>query len=159
MAKEYWLQFGAGNPSLTTGLAPTFTVFNSFSGVALTPPGITQPISGYGLYHFTYAASFSIVFLADGATTGLNNQDRYITGSLDPQDNVDQILGSTLSSFGSTSVDPSDVMGYLRRIQELLEGNATYTKSTGLWDMYSRGSSTLLREKTLVNNTSSSSKT
>lgn len=68
-------------------------------------------------------------------------------------------IGSTASSFGSTSTDPGTIYGYLMRLQELMEGNAVFNKSTGVWDMYSRGSSTLLREKTLTNSSSQATKT
>jgi hypothetical protein len=63
-------------------------------------------------------------------------------------------IGSTASSFGSTSVDPVDVFGYLKRIQEHLEGNEVYIKSTGILSISSRGSSTLLATKTLTNSVS-----
>lgn len=165
MAQEYWIKFGSGNASLTTGLSPTFVLFNSWTGGAIAAPGITQPISGYGLYRFEYSPSFSIVFQCDGATTGLINADRYITGSLNPSSSVDERLndiladiGTTASSFGSTSVDPGTLYGYLKRLQEFMEGNASFNKTTGVWDIYSRGSSTLLREKTLLNSAGNASK-
>lgn len=60
-------------------------------------------------------------------------------------------IGSTASSFGTDVSDPVDLFGYMKRLQELLEGNQAYTKLSGVWDMYSRGSSQLLREKTLAN--------
>ena len=60
-------------------------------------------------------------------------------------------LGSTASSFGSTSVDPGTIFGYLKRAQEFSEGNASYLKSSGAWALYSRGSSTLLVSKALSN--------
>ena len=61
------------------------------------------------------------------------------------------VLGSTMSSFGSTSVDPGTLFGYVKRLQELLEGSQDFNKQTGIWNIYSRGSSVLLREKTLTN--------
>lgn len=61
-------------------------------------------------------------------------------------------IGSTASSFGSTSTDPGDLFGYMKRIQELLEGNASFNKTSDTWALYSRGSSTLLREKSLSSN-------
>jgi hypothetical protein len=64
-------------------------------------------------------------------------------------------IGTTASSFGSTSVDPSDLFGYLKRIQENLEGDQRFIKSSGVLDIYNRGSSTLLREKTITNSSSS----
>lgn len=105
MAKQYWLQFASGDPRTYTGLAPTLLIFKSFSGVALTAPGITESIASSGLYKFEYTPSFSIAFLADGATTGLVTADRYIAGVLDPSDAIDETtlnLGSSLTALSST---------------------------------------------------------
>ena len=219
MAKEYWLKFGTGNPSDTSGLSPTLSIFRSWTGGVLTAPGITQPIASYGLYRFEYTPSFPIVFVADGATTGLTAANRYLTGALDPLDLVDERLqevgstllgvgstlaavgltlipsqglsliaqgltltgygvsiyaqgqsgvanftevlarlGTTASSYGSTSVDPGDVYGYLKRLQELQEGDSDFNKTTGTWQIETRGG-TLLREKTLTNSASAVTKT
>ena len=176
MAKTYWLKFGSGHPTLTTGLAPTLVQFNNYLGAAITAPGITQPIAGYGLYQFQYGPTISIAFTADGFTTSLAGSDRYLVGSLDPVDAVDetiagiasgatnsflayQAIGTTASSFGTTSTDPGTLYGYLKRLQENLEGNQTFTKATGTLDIYSRGSSTLLIEKALSNSTTAATKT
>lgn len=58
-------------------------------------------------------------------------------------------IGDTDASFGSTSVDPTTVVGFLKRAQEATEGNSVFTKTSGVWDVFSRGSSALLFEKTL----------
>lgn len=158
MAKSYWLKFGTGDPSSYTGLAPTLTIFSAGGLTALSAPGITEPIVGSGLYRFDYGPTTSIVFLADGGA-GLSSGDRYITGVLDPIQAVDEKVGTLSDSFGSTATDPASVLGYLKRSMEFLEGNATFTKATGTWDIYSRGSSTLLREKALTNTTSAAGKT
>lgn len=163
MAKNYLIAFGQGNPTANTGLTPTFLVFKVLpSGGATTPPGITEVPSATGLYYFTYEPVTSIAFVIDGGST-LGNLIRYIPGTLDPIQAVDEQLGSiggstgllgliggSASSFGSTSADPTTVFGYLKRMQEFNEGNSTFNKSTNLWDIYSRGSSTLLIEKALV---------
>ncbi len=62
-------------------------------------------------------------------------------------------IGSAGSTFGDTTHDPTDLFGYNKRLVELLEGNAAFDKSAGVWSLYSRGSSTLLRTKTLTNAT------
>jgi hypothetical protein len=67
-------------------------------------------------------------------------------------------LGSTASSYGSTSIDPGDVFGYLKRIQELLEGDQIFSTTTSVWSMYNRGSTTLLRNKTLATTVSNITK-
>lgn len=69
------------------------------------------------------------------------------------------ILGTTASPIGTSSVDPSDIMGYLRRLREYNEGNRIYTKATGLLDFYSRGGATLLIEKTISDSSSQTTKT
>ncbi len=69
------------------------------------------------------------------------------------------VLGSTASSYGSTNVDPTDVMGYLKRARELNEGNQMYTKATGILDLYVRGGVTLLIEKTISDSAATTTKT
>ncbi len=66
-------------------------------------------------------------------------------------------IGTTASSFGSTSVDPGDLFGFMKRNQEFLEGDQTFNKVTGAWDISSRGG-TLLIEKTLSQTASSVTK-
>ena len=152
--KTYWLRFGSGDPRTYTGLAPTMIVFKKFDGTAATAPGITEPVVGSGLYNFSFDPTFSHVFICDGATTGLPSIYRYVTGNLDPADKVDELLagiGSTASSYGTSANDPVDLFGYMKRVMEVLEGDAGFSKTTGAWSMYSRGSSTLLRSKTLSN--------
>jgi len=73
--------------------------------------------------------------------------------------NLGGLIGSTASSYGSTSTDPSTIFGFLIRAQEFREGNSTYTKATGILDFYSRGSSTLLREKTISDSSTTTTKT
>lgn len=157
MAKTYYLQFGSGNPASYTGLTPTFTTF-SWNGVtSITPPGITEAPSGTGMYQFIFYPTFPVVFVADGGAA-LATADRYVTGTLDPIQAVDEQMGTVADSFGSTAIDPSTVFGYLKRALEFWEGNAVYTKSTGIWQIFSRGSSTMLREKDLANSTSEATK-
>lgn len=157
MAKTYRLQFGTGDPAPYTGLSPTLTVFST-GLTALAAPGITELPTGSGFYQFSYDPSVPIVFKADGGAV-LSATDRYITGVLDPIQSVDEKIGTTSDSFGSTAVDPTTIFGYAKRNQEMLEGNASFNKSTGVWSIYSRGSSTLLQTKTLTNTVSSATKT
>lgn len=150
----YYVRFGSGDPRPYTGLSPTFLIFNYY-GSAVTPPGITSVIGATGFYAFDYSATVSIAFLIDGATTGLSSNERYITGTVDPQESVTvDGIGSTASSFGTTNTDPSTVFGYLKRIQENLEGNMSFTKASGALSILSRGSSTLLATKTVTNSVS-----
>lgn len=157
MAKTYYLKFGTGDPANYTGLFPTFTIFSAGGLTAITAPGVTELPTGSGLYQFMYGPTLSIAFKADGGS-GLASGDRYIVGVLDPIQAVDEKIGTTSDSIGSTATDPGTLLGYSRRNLEFLEGNATFTKATGTWDIYSRGSSTLLREKALTNNTTAATK-
>lgn len=154
--KTYYLQFGSGNPP-NTGLAPTFIGFAINGVTAVASPVIAESAVIPGIYVFTYGPTTSIVFKADGGGT-LSASDRYIEGALDPVQAVDEKVGTLSDSFGSTSVDPTSLLGYAKRALEFNEGAAVFTKSTGLWDVYSRGSSTLLMEKSLTNTTTSATK-
>ncbi len=157
MAKTYYLKFGTGDPVPFTGLSPTLSVFSANGLTALTAPGITETPAGGGIYSFIYAPTLSILFKADGGAA-LASGDRYISGALDPIQAVDDKVGYLTDSFGSTSADPTTLMGYSKRNQEFQEGNAVFTKSTGKWDIYNRGSTTLIAEKSLTNSTTAATK-
>lgn len=98
----------------------------TLSGIGITLTGIGNTVAGMGVSLAALGVSFG---------------------------NIATLIGSTSSSMGSTSVDPASVFGFLIRAQEFREGNRAYTKSTGILDYYSRGSSTLLIEKTVSDNT------
>lgn len=155
--KTYYLKFGTGNPANYSGLTPTLVIFSLDGITALAAPGITETPSGSGFYRFQYGTTGSIVFKADGGAA-LADGDRWIPGTLDPIQAVDEKVGFSTDSYGSTSADPSTVIGFLKRSQEFQEGNAVFTKSTGVWQVYSRGSSTLLAQKALTNTTTAANK-
>lgn len=67
-------------------------------------------------------------------------------------------LGTPSSSIGSTGIDPTTIFGFLMRAQEMAEGNQTYTKATGTLDFFTRGA-TMIREKTISDSSSSTTKT
>ena len=150
---DYGVRFGSGNPASNTGLSPTFLVFADVAGNAITPPSLAE-ISTTGIYGFTFAPTLAIFFVCDGATTGLSSNDRYVVGAISPNDSAFQLVGDTASSFGTDAADPTTMFGFLKRLQELYEGDQDYTKATGVLDMYNRGSTTLLREKTIVDSAS-----
>lgn len=204
MAKTYWVRFGSGDPRNFSGLTPTFLLFYNSAGSPVTPPSVTEIAASTGLYTFTWGPTTSIGFLLDGFTTSLTGDARYITGSLDPSDRIDEVgttlvaigttnvalgttniaigttvaaigttlsaisstltvlvsgIGSTASSYGSSSQDPVDLFGYMKRIQENLEGNNIFTKGTGTLQILSRASATLLITKTVTNSASTVIKT
>lgn len=134
------IALGTSNVALgTSNIAQGNTLFGfGVSNIALgtSNAAIGSTIYGYGVS--IYALGISIYAL--GLSTVIN-------------------IGTTASSFGSTSTDPSDLFGYMKRVLENLEGNNTFIKSSGELDIYSRGSSTLLRVKTVTNSVSTVIKT
>jgi hypothetical protein len=153
--KTYTVRFGSGDPRTYTGLNPTFLFFvNAATGATVTPPSITELFANTGVYRFSWGTTTPISFLCDAATTSPGAAGRYVTGQLDPSDAVNEAIGSTTSSYGTATTDPVDLMGYLMRIRELLEGNETYYKASGVLTMYSRASSVTLAVKTISNSVS-----
>lgn len=148
--KNYWLTF-SNDPRTTTGLSPTFIQFFNALGATVSPPGITEIFTGSGAYRFQFDAGYSTstFFLVDGGAT-LSSSIRYISGVLDPADQIDVTAGYTGSAFGSTSVNPGDLFGYVKRLQEFNEGPQTFLNSSGQWQIFSRGASTLLAVKNLT---------
>lgn len=156
MAKPYWISFGSQDPRTYTALGSSvmFIQFFNHLGQTLAPPGITEIFTGSGAYRFEYSVGYSqsIWGLVDGGAT-LNSSVRYVRVQLDPVDALDVSVGYTASSFGDTNGVASDLFGYVKRLKENLEGNATFLKSSGQWQIFSSGSSTLLSVKTLTNST------
>lgn len=127
-------------------------------GSTLTAIGLTA--LGFGFTNYGYGVSIyagqSAITIMGQTLIGIGNTIGAIgvTSSA-----LGALLGDNSSSFGSTSVDPTTVFGHLKRAQEFREGNQVYTKSTGLFDIYSRGSSYLLREKTVSDTSTQTTKT
>lgn len=158
--KNYLLQFGSGNPASSTGLSPTFTLFDkgpTLPWAAITPPGISEIAVGSGLYTFAYNATLPIAFVVDGGSA-LTSTSRYIAGILDPIQSVDQKVGAPGDTIGSTAVDPTTLMGYASRNQEFEEGLATFNKTTGTWLIQTRGGTTF-QSRVLTNSSGSVAKT
>lgn len=155
--KYYQLRFGTGNPAGFAGLAPTFTIFQHPGGSLLVPPGITEIPTATGLYYFTFGPTLPISFVVDGGAA-LSSSNRYITGMLDPIQAVDQKVGFDFETYGTT-IGPSTLIGYNKRILQFFEGDQTFDKSTGAMQTFGKGSSTLLLEKTLTNTSGDVTKT
>lgn len=160
MSKQFYFYFGNALPASYTGLQPTMIIFNVNGFSAAPAPGITEFASSgaTGIYGFQYGSTASVAFVIDGGATLTTSSIRYITGSIDPVMSVDQSIGYSSDSFGSTASDPTTLFGKANRNQEVQEGDKVFTKATGLWDNYNRatlkGNTTLLFEKALANNTS-----
>lgn len=158
MSVDYFLSFGAGDPSGNTGLAPTFTVFANPAGGATTPPAISE-VGSSGIYTFNYDPQGAIAFVVDGATTGLVASDRYIVGALDVGDGLGPVVGSASDAIGDSSTDPTTLFAFTRRIKEWLEGQSTYTKATGVWAVKETTGATTLSSRTVTDNGSTVDKT
>lgn len=181
----YYFQYGATSPVMFridfgTGLAgglryveglldPVQSVDQSLAnqGTTLTAIGVTSSATGTTLVATggtLVAIGNSLSVLSVGSTlNALGSTLSAIGSSLSGiGSTITQFatyLGTTSSTFGTTATDPATMFGYLKRIQENLEGNSTFTKATGVFDIYSRGSSTLLIEKTIAQSTVSVTKT
>ena len=154
MSKQFYFTFGSGNPASYSGLSPSMILFLQNGITALIGPTLTELTPGTGIYGFQYGTTASMVFVIDGGITlAPTSSIRYITGSIDPVLAVDQSIGYSTDSYGSTAADPSTIFGKVNRNQEFQEGDKYFVKSTGVWDIYNRGSTTLLIEKVLTNTT------
>lgn len=157
MSKMYNLKFGSGKASGNTGLTPTFTIFSVLGLTAIQAPAITELPAGSGIYQYFYNPTLAITIEVDGGS-GLSANDRYIYGTLDPVQAVDQSIGLPTDAIGSTSTGPTTLFGFSRRLQNFNEGDALFIKSTGAWYVSSIGSSILLMTKTLTNSVSQATK-
>ncbi|MCA2654575.1 hypothetical protein [Microcystis sp. M061S2] len=161
--KTYWISPADSSNPLNTfaGLAPTFTLFVNENGATVIPPGITESPAASGVYRFTYGATLAVFGQVDWGA-GAPSSSRYTRVVLDPIQAVDERVGGIVNnndSIGSTSVDPTTVIGFLKRSLEFWEGNATFEKSTGTWLIYDRGGTNVIRTKQLSNNATAATKT
>lgn len=145
-----------GSSLLAQGTTLTAIGFsNLVYGSSLLAQGVTLTAIGFSNLVF----GTSIFALGQTLTQRDTNMGLTLTSIGNTQFALFGYIGSTASSFGSTSVDPVDIYSFLKRAQEFMEGNSTYNKNTGILDFYSRGSSTLLREKTISDTSSQTTKT
>lgn len=152
ITKTFGLRFGSGSPTLYVGLGPTFVRWIGLpEGETLASPFVFTLATNPGIYYFTAALStFAISFVCDGGA-GLSSSERYIDGIIDPIATVGDRVGYETSSYGSTSADPSTLFGYVRRAQEVSEGDATFDKSSGVWNVFARGGTLLLFQRDFTN--------
>lgn len=140
-------QFAYGSTLVAIGTS--LTAFGSTTGANFTNLGST--LVGIGNTQFAFGQSN----IAAGVTLQAFASTLIALGQ---SSMVFSFLGSTAASIGSTGVDPTTVFGFLMRAQELSEGNNTYTKATGILDLFTRGG-TLLREKTIADSSTQTTKT
>lgn len=118
----------------------TSSVALGTTAVAIGTSLVSLGVTGIALGTTAVALGTSNIALG---TTILN----WVSGTSSP---LLPFIGSTASSFGDNTQDPVDLFGYLKRIQENLEGTALFTKGSGAWDIKSRGGS-LLATRTVSN--------
>ena len=152
--KDYWVSFGSGNPAIYTGLSLSFLQFGNATGSTFAVPGITEMYPGRYRFQYDVGVTTNIVFTIDGGATlgAATSTLRFVSGVLDPMDQVNLQVGSTVSSFGTTAF-PGDLFGFAKRQSEWLEGAQQFVKNSGQWSIYNRGASVLLGLKTLTNST------
>ncbi len=129
------------------------------SNIALGMSNIALGTSNFAFGTSNFALGTTSVAFVTTINTNLTSQGLTLVAMGVSLTNIGLMIGTTASSFGSTSIDPVDLYGFLKRAQEMAEGNQTYTKGTTLLDFFNRGSSTLLREKTITDSTATTTKT
>lgn len=147
-------------------------------GGSTTPPGITEIPTSTGLYYFTYDPVSPIAFVIDGGASlvaasryvignldpaqkidevgssliALGTSSIALGNTILAQGSttgaIGTLIGSLADSFGSTLSDPTTLFGYMKRIQENLEGNQQFTKSSGVQQIWSRGTTYVLGAST-----------
>lgn len=109
------------------------------NALGTTNVAIGTTLTGYGASNYAFG---NTNFALNTTIFGLVSLNSTFVTSLDSK------IGSTLSSIGTTSVDPGDLFGFLKRAQEFREGNQTFNKVSGAWNISTRGN-TLIAVKTL----------
>jgi len=138
-------------------LSSTLAAYNSTlfalgtTNIAIGTSNIALGTSNYAWGNSNYAFGESN-FAIGGTIFALVSINSTLVTSLDAR------VGTTASAFGSTSVDPGDLFGYLKRAQEFREGDQSFNKVSGAWAISTRGG-TLLVEKTLAQSSTQVTKT
>ena len=148
-----------GTTSVALGTtAVSYEVLNNALGTSSIALGTSNLALGVTIY------SLENILWGQGITsaafsTSLSAQSATILSYVGASNPLYSVLGSVGSTFGGQSSDPVDLFGYLKRVQENLEGDNYFTKVGGGFSIYNRGSSTLLRNKTVTNSASQIIKT
>lgn len=128
-----------------------FALGTTINAIGTTLIGYGASNFAYGTSIFTLEQAMASTLTGIGATvSGIGATVSGIGVSLNA---IMTVIGSTASSFGTSAADPVDLFGYLKRMQENLEGNSDFTKLSGVWNIKSRGGS-LLISKTVANSSS-----
>jgi len=71
---------------------------------------------------------------------------------------LSSFVGTTASAFGDSSTQPATLFGFMKRVQENLEGDSTYVKGTGVWTVTDRAGLTTIATKTITDSGSTVTK-
>jgi hypothetical protein len=140
----------------------TTSVAIGTSGIALGTSAVALGITAVALGQTNVAIGTSIAAIGTSILAiGTSNYALGITilSELTGSSSLGALIGTVGSTFGGQLTDPIDLFGYLKRVQENLEGDNYYSKAAGLLQIYNRGSSTLLRDKNIANGVSQVTKT
>lgn len=139
-----------------------FGVLGSIQQVDIQISNLSSTLAAYNSTAIAYSTTITALSVSAAAISttlqgiGLTLQDLVALNTSLVSD-VSVRIGTTASSFGTTAIDPSSLFGYAKRNQEVLEGDQTFNKVTGAWDIQTRGG-TLLTQKTLSQTSSSVTK-
>lgn len=126
----------------SVAIGTTLTAFG-LTNVALGTTNValgTTAVAGIGNVSATLIATGATIVAIGNTLAGLNAS----FGS------IASLLGDTSSLIGDNATDPTTVFGFLKRAQETREGDETYTKATGVLNIYDRTGATLLRAQTIA---------
>lgn len=148
--------FGQGVTNIALG---TSNIALGTSNIALGMSNLAQGSTalGYGVSNLAIGTTILAGLVNEGVTlvaigntlTGIGNTVSILGISFGA---LIGVIGSTASSFGDVSTDPATLFGYLKRVQENLEGDSQYVKVSGIWSIFDRASSVTLAVKTIANN-------
>ncbi len=122
--------------------------------------GVLDPYDTFGATLNTIGSSLAAYYVGiSGFGATLIGVGSALTSLGSSMASMASFIGTVGSTFGSSTVDPSTIFGFLKRAQEVAEGNDVYTKATGVMTISSRGSSTLLASKTIADSQTQTTKT
>lgn len=124
---------------------------------ALGTTAVAIGTSGVALGTTTAALGTTAVAIGTSLTAQSVTIMSYVTLSGSANATIIGLIGTAASAIGSTTVDPTDLFGHLKRAQEFREGNQSFSKTSGTWSISSRGN-TLLATKTLTNSSTTVTK-
>lgn len=146
---------GSLDPSDRSDEYATTLIAIGTSSIALGTSAIALGTSAVAVGTSLFAMGVSSIALGTSIYAGLTYTGQTLVGIGISLIHGLSLIGTTGSTFGGTGTDPIDLFGYLKRVQENLEGNQSFVKSTGVLTILNRGSSYTIQTKTITNSVSS----